>query len=65
MAWKKYKDMSPEEKKKGWDRLKTSAYNKALQNNRKSNGDNHPEGHTYDPNPGGYCKTCHWGRDHS
>ena len=25
----------------------------------------HPSTHRYEPNPGGYCIVCGWGRDHS
>lgn len=33
--------------------------------NKRSTYPAHPRDHTYNPNPGGYCIACNWGRDHS
>lgn len=63
MAWKKYSTMSPEEKKASWAKFRTSAKNKALQNKHKE--PEHTSAHKFEPNAGGYCKSCSYGRDHS
>lgn len=64
MAWKKYKDKSPEEKKKSWEGFRASQRMKQMAGKVKYE-DKHPAGHKADPNPGGYCRTCGYGRDHS
>lgn len=63
MAWKKYNQMSPEEKKESWSRFRKSSMAKKMQSSHKERP--HPSDHEPERNAGGYCVHCGHGRDHS
>lgn len=55
--------MSSEDKKASWARFRESHKRKVAEANRPA--PKHPSDHKEDPNPGGYCRKCGFGRDHS
>ena len=67
MAWKKYRDMSPEEKKASWKKFGDTYKRKQEIAKRMANAPRpqHPKDHEMELNPGGYCRHCSYGRDHS
>lgn len=70
MAWKNYRDMSPEEKKASWGEFRTRALAKKKRETlsrigqQKADAEHSKKGHS-GMNPGGYCKDCGFGRDYS
>lgn len=70
MAWKKYSEMSAEEKKASWGKFRDRATLKKKQevasrmSQVKGDAEHSKKGHRGN-NPGGYCMDCGHGRDHS
>ena len=70
MAWKNYRDMSPEEKKASWGNFRSRALAKKKSETssrvswKNATAEHEKKGHS-GTNPGGYCKDCGFGRDYS